>query len=411
MSFFLRVFLVAIFSTVWYADVSAQGTTMDIFGTVIDSETQKPLAKASIYMDRTTRGTTSADDGRFALRNIPTGNYRLVVSFVGYNPVSVTVNEQGNQQLTVQLHRNQKLLNEVVIKPNSNWEEYFGLFKLFFLGDGGLQCTIKNPKALLLDYDRKTYVLTAVAKEPIVIENQALGYRVYYDLTGFAHHPGRTSYSGFSRFEEMQPADGKQEKKWKANRANAYYGSSVHFMQSLVKEQLKEEGFIVKRLEKTETPPSANHPVLNGWKNNPFKAPDTLVSLRWNGIDYAPEDTTVLDNTPKDWGSKAGFNVLYPQEVPYDSVLATTFVVGKYNLAFKNSLFITYLHKKITNAAPNYGDAGQAVFPISILTMLKPKTPIDMHGNLADPNAVIHEGYWSSLRVADQLPDDYKPDK
>ncbi len=361
-------------------------------------------------MDRTQRGTLSIDDGRFALRNIPTGNYRLVVSYVGYHTVSVPLNEQSTRQLTIEMQRDEQALNEVVIKQNDNFEEYFGLFKMFFLGNNGLQCTIKNPRALTLDYDRKTYMLTGRARQPLVIENQFLGYRVYYDLTSFSHYPGRTSYTGFSHFEVLQPADSKQANKWKANRENAYLGSFNQFMQSMVDHRLKEDGFVLKKLAKTKSF-SGNHPVVERWTGNEHKAPDTLISLRWNGIDYEPQDTTILGTTAKIWGSKAGYNVLFPQPVLYDSILVKTYNVGRYLLNFSNSLFVTYKNKKISNAAPGYGgNSGQPVFPISILSILKPKTSVDTFGNLADPNAVIHEGYWATLRVADQLPDDYRPE-
>lgn len=386
---------------------------MDISGHVTDGVTQKPLVGATVYIERSTKSTPSTEGGAFELKNIPAGNYTLIVSYIGYEPVSIPVTEQSSHRFAVELYPNEKKLDEVTIKVNSHWAEYLGLFKMFFLGNGGKQCIIKNEKSLFLDYNNTSFVLTAEASKPLIIENQLLGYRVYYELNSFAHYPGRTSYSGYTRFEEMTPANAKEEKKWKTNRENAYYGSFMHFTRTLANKQLKEEGFVVKKLAKTQTSP-ANHPVLDRMQGDEFKSPDTIVSMRWNGKDYAPEDTTVLSDSTRSsqkWGRKAGYNVLYPQEVAYDSILTKTIIVSNYRFAFSNSLFITYKKKRVTEDFLGLGNAYKPTFPTSILTMLKQHTFLDNHGNLAEPNAVIHEGYWATLRVADQLPDDYEPDK
>ncbi|MCC8426749.1 carboxypeptidase-like regulatory domain-containing protein [Mucilaginibacter sp. UR6-11] len=404
----LRAFLLAMFCAFLGSGVLAQNSTMEISGSVIDGQSKKPLAGATIYLDRTTRATSSADGGGFVLRNIPSGNYQVIVSYVGYKSVSINVTEQFGHQVKAELYPDEKILNEVIIGADTHWEEYYSLFKMFFLGKGALQCIIKNPHTLKLHYDNTTYILTASTREPLIIENQALGYRVYYDLISFTHHPGRTSYSGHTHFDEMQPASDEEKKKWESNREKAYYGSFMHFVRSLLNVRLMEEGFVVRKLVKAQGLPG-NHPVLESWQGGEFKSTDTIVSLRWSGIDYDPKDTTALSNSSKKWGSKSGYNVLYPQDLTYDSILPETNIAGKYKLSFSNSLFVTYKNKKITDWG--YGNGARSGFPTSILTMLQPETPVDSHGNLADPNAVIQEGYWAILRVADQLPDDYEPGK
>ena len=62
--------------------VSAQNT---IRGKVSDSETNKPLSKANIFLDGKEReGTSNNEDGRFTLENAFPGDV-IVVSYVGYN--------------------------------------------------------------------------------------------------------------------------------------------------------------------------------------------------------------------------------------------------------------------------------------------------------------------------------------
>ncbi|HMI01649.1 MAG TPA: carboxypeptidase-like regulatory domain-containing protein, partial [Pedobacter sp.] len=344
----------------------------------------------------TTRATVSSDSGKFVLNGIPPGNYKLVISYVGYNSASVSINEQSAHGFTVELPLAEKLLDEVAIKINPKWEEYFSLFKMFFLGKGGLQCIVKNPKTLHFEHNDTSYVLTAEAGRPLIIENRALGYRLHYDLSSFVHYAGRTRYSGDVRFEELVPQNNKEQKKWKANREQAYYGSSIHFMRSLVNNTLKKDDFIVKKLVKAKVlPGNPMRSVLLGWQGDEFKSTDTVISMRWNGRDYAPEDTTVGPGagSSTQWGNKMGYNILYPGVVPYENIVTATASESNYRLSFDDSIFVTY-KKKAT----------------SILTMLVPETLVDIHGNLADPHAVISEGYWATLRVADQLPFDYEPE-
>ena len=390
----------------------AQEAEMEIKGTVVDAETKQPMPSASVYLDQTTKGTTTTADGTFVLK-VLSGNYNLIVSYVGYKPLSIPVNAQNNPVMKLQLQPS-NTLKEVNITADSKWQEYLMLFKMFFLGRTGTQSTIVNPKALNFKYS-KTYVLTAEAKEPLVIENREFGYKVHYDLTYFSHVAGRTSYTGYTRFEEMTPADKKEQAKWKVNRENSYYGSSMHFMRALVNKQLKEEGFVVKILEKTRKSPE-NYPVFDRWQGDEHKAPDTIVTMRWNGLDYTAQDTTVLTEAEKKntgkWGSKAGFNVLYPGEVPYDYILKPSPFEGYSILSFPQFLFITYKKKKSANDFWGYGAAYRPSYITSIISLLRPQTTllIDAHGNLADPNEIMNEGYWAAFRVAHQLPFDYVPE-
>lgn len=403
---FSRTLLISIFFFIFFSEAIAQQTSIEIAGTVIDSQTKKPLVGASIYLNNTTRATTSAEDGAFTLKNIPQGNYQLIISYIGYASSSIKVAGQSANALKIELQPSQTFLNEVTIGTNPHWDQHFLLFQIFFLGKGMQQCTIENPKSLFFKYS-KSYVLTAEASKPLIIDNQALGYRVYYELTSFVHRNNRTSYLGYTHFEEMKPANNAEEKKWKANRENAYYGSFTHFIRSLVNNQIAEDNFVVKRLTKAESF-SFSRLILQKWKGDEFKSTDTLVSTLWNGIDYDPKDTTAMADTTKKWGSKAGYNILYPQTLSADSILAKTIIVGKYKLSFSNSLFITYKKKNANWVQDNQNQPG---YPTSILTMYKADTFVDSRGFLADPNAVIQEGFWATYRVADQLPDDYEPDK
>ena len=81
-----------------------------ITGTVTD-ELGNPLSGVTINLKGTSNSTTSNGDGKFTL-NVPAGGV-LVVTYVGYAPQEVTVNNQS--ALTIQLEPNVKALNDVVV--------------------------------------------------------------------------------------------------------------------------------------------------------------------------------------------------------------------------------------------------------------------------------------------------------
>ena len=66
-----------------------------IIGTVVDSTTNKPVEFASIALvDVTTKkpidGTVADEKGEFTLTKVPDGNFRLLISFVGYREKTIT---------------------------------------------------------------------------------------------------------------------------------------------------------------------------------------------------------------------------------------------------------------------------------------------------------------------------------
>ena len=103
-----------------------------------------------------------------------------------------------------------------------------------------------------------------MAAAPIEIANEALGYNIKYTIDSFTYeyNTGVTLYTGYPLFEEMQTADTVKQNLWAANRAKAYKGSMLHFMRSLYNKQLKDEGFEIQFLVKSDDKEEAV-PLLN----------------------------------------------------------------------------------------------------------------------------------------------------
>ncbi|MGA9326137.1 MAG: TonB-dependent receptor [Salegentibacter sp.] len=57
-------------------------------GHITDSETQQPVAGATIYFPQLEKGTVTDLDGNFLLKNLPNGSYKLLISSIGYSSYS-----------------------------------------------------------------------------------------------------------------------------------------------------------------------------------------------------------------------------------------------------------------------------------------------------------------------------------
>ena len=105
-----------------------------ITGVVVDSLTQEPLPMATVYVNGTTIGTTTDNDGQFQLEGV---SYpaTVVFSFVGYQPKAMDL-ERNPGKLTIGLAPNIELPEIMVSgKKNKIDKKNLEYFKKMFLGD------------------------------------------------------------------------------------------------------------------------------------------------------------------------------------------------------------------------------------------------------------------------------------
>ena len=62
----------------------SQNPKVQITGTVLDSETLKPLQGANVVLFGTTIGSTTDENGNYILKNVPLGTLTISVSFIGF---------------------------------------------------------------------------------------------------------------------------------------------------------------------------------------------------------------------------------------------------------------------------------------------------------------------------------------
>lgn len=221
-------------------------------GIVLDADTNEPIVYASVYLAHTTLGVATNINGAFKLENIPPGKYDLTISMLGYKTISKPMIMDGTHFLDfkVRLKSAAKELETVNINASKikTRKTDFAEFKKFFLGvtRNGYRCKIINVNDIFVyKQDGK---LIALASKPIEVVNEALGYKVFYELKEFEVNYLRNVVltSGIPRFEELIPPHEKQRRKWEQERDRAYYGSIEHFLRSLLHKDLAQNFFQIR---------------------------------------------------------------------------------------------------------------------------------------------------------------------
>lgn len=231
-------------------------------GLLLDSFTNQPIAGASIFFNSSAIGVISGLDGTFNLSIFKQAAFQqptITIVSIGYEIEKFNLaNTKG--PVVIYLKPKVNALETVTVNAadKNGWEKYGKDFIESFLSYSEFSklCKIVNPEVLKFYYDHNTNALNVVARKPLIIQNNALGYKITYWLESFDHNfrTGILTYSGLTYYEDLiRPSKRKaQTAKWLLNREAAYQGSVMHFVRSVHSGTLATSGFIVRRLEKVE---------------------------------------------------------------------------------------------------------------------------------------------------------------
>jgi len=378
----------------------------------------KPLASASIFLTGTSFGTVANEQGAFALYGMPAGKYDLIVSCVGYKTQSTSIDTRiANEPMTFTLELRTDELDNVVIGPGEEapWEKWGQFFLDNFIGTmpESRKCVLENKQAVRFRNYRKQNLLRASSSKPLIITNNALGYKVTYQLEDFQYDYSTKIiyYFGYVLFEPLVAKNDRKLKQWEAARMDVYYGSQLHFFRSLYRNTQLEEGYEMRKLikkpnlEKERVKALMKKQVMqNGVLTVDAKGsikPATNIS----GGDSSLYYRGVLKQSDE-------IAILVAPILPGDSV---AFQVNPYTagLQFRDYLQIIYVKAKEDPAyLKDQGREGKkSQFQESTLKMNeKGSVEISSLGILNDPLLLLNSGYWGWRdKVGTMLPVDYKP--
>ncbi len=351
-----------------------------VSGTVVD-ENNQPIIGASVFIASTTVGVLTDEKGFFSLR-FPIQRGELVVSFIGYKRVVKEITST-TQQLFFQLEPDVVIAEELIVhSDNREWRRNLERFTKAFIGttQNAQFCKILNPEVLDFRTKSEDQVLRAVASEPLVIENRALGYRLLYQLNAFEEKQIERSAimilrKGWSVFEHLAPKDSVESKTIAENRRRTYLGSPRHLFRSLALHKKVEgafsEGFELHKVDAQE--------YQKG------------ISRRYR-ID---SDTLVADGiTPAE------------KVLRLPSCLEVVYTKSDYDLLFR---------KELLNATGRLKGSiwtNRGKHQISLIESYGGAIIVDTLGNIIRGGLqTMFHGYWSwTSAIADMLPLDFNPD-
>lgn len=224
-------------------------------GIVVDGNSGAPLPFANVFIDNSVLGVATETDGTFVLENLPGRTFDLVTSYVSYDsrmfPVRMDSIDAG-ELFRIEIFESAKQVTGIEVQPLTKREIRLGKrllrkFQAEFLGrsDNSKKCRIVNPQVLEVKQIEGADNFIVTASEDLIVENRALGYRVTYELDEFIFENGAQTTSGRARFKALEPKSRKQNRIWEENRRQAYYGSLPHFLNSLIEDDIREQGFEV----------------------------------------------------------------------------------------------------------------------------------------------------------------------
>lgn len=334
---------------------------------VVDQESRQVIPDVFVFLDNSSTGAVTNQQGRFELK---TSDYEddllLVFSHLNYELQSLIIKKTATLADTIFLVPSDVILDEAVVvekaKPRvrSRWLKRF---KAEFLGLNYDKALIKilNPEVLLFEQEKKK--LLATSKAPLIIENKVLGYRVQFFLEDYkSYKDGDLVYSGKVFFEEIGGTK-KERAKYKRNRLKVYKKSSRSFFADLVQQNMAE---------------------------NAYEIGFCMFSKNEEFINYDP--------------------------IAPDSLLITEVRKGIFEVSINRILTITNNQLKITQGLQqnvkaeggmgSYKKTANSI-PKSYLWSKYGRIVVNEYGSILNPTEVEEAGYWASLRVATLLPLDY----
>lgn len=344
-------------------------TTAILTGYVTDATTGKPMPFAHVYVNGSTQGAITDEKGFYKLVGVPLGTVEIAASFVGYQSAvqKIRFENPSPQKADFQLKPSEQMLDAVTVRGNSKRsEQHLRLFKKQLFGEPfGRQCVLVNSEVLNFKEDKDH--LYATADEPLIIDNQALGYRLIYDLKQFdATKSGKVYSAATARFEELKPVNERQANQFRRNRLTAYKGSTRHLMASLINNTFGQAGFVVYQEDVTRSIPAESRTI-------------TLAAAVSDYKRLVPIQVSTL---------------IQPGKLPNERRLVSPM-----------KLIVFY-----TNASSNFSPYPDARYAYTEIKLPSGQMQMTVDGVITLPESMEAKGSMGDDRLSTMLPADWKPE-
>jgi hypothetical protein len=387
----MKIFLFTLFFILNFFVV--RSNPLIVTGKVVDEVTGRPVEYASVFYANTTIGTITDSSGNFTLITSQKGVFDLVISHLSYQTYMETISSE-NDSLTILIKLKIKAYEikpVVFIIDDPNRNTNMRIFKTSVIGtsENSINCKILNPATLRFyksfEYENpEEWILKATTDSVLVIQNDALGYTIKYNLEYFLVHRRSNTmeriFYGFPLFEDCMNS-ARHSKQISNSRKLAYKGSKLHFFRSLYSQKLKEEGFEIFKI-----------------REKPVRVNDTQdYGLLADSV-FIGKSKVVLEQTEEHLN-------LY-------NYLVTDSISGSVSLSIKEPFEVRYVKRAEDNRyyQSKYYSTGLKVrlsSQSSIINLRSGNIRIYSNGSYEKADELVTIGYWSYKKMADSLPFNY----
>jgi hypothetical protein len=314
-------------------------------------------------------GSITDSSGHFQFTGLPTGRFEIVASLIGYvaQKVEITISAGSAGPLVFKLRQTVLQGPEVIVtaERDKRWRHDLERFTALLLSTTRNvdETKILNPHVLVFS-ENEAGQFHAEARAPLIIENQALGYKLDFVLLDFVATAQSLHYAGSTKFEELAPQSEQQQRKWQKNRRRTYQGSLRHFLTIVCDTmarpdlKLKEQGFEVFTFK-------------HAWERETRRVAE-----------------------PVNW-----MTFFCSHQVPTETCLSFPDYLGvRYLNEFEESNFLRHHQIERDPQAQE-----------SWIKLEQGMVKIDRNGRYQSDAAIKEFGYWGWERLADMLPFEYRP--
>jgi hypothetical protein len=387
----MKRFLFTVFFILTFFAVRSNPLT--VTGKVVDEVTGTPVEYASVFFANTTIGTITDSSGFFTLINSQKGVFELVISHLSYQTYMENISlENDSLNIFVKLKIKAYEIKPVVfIIDDPNRNANLRIFKTGVIGtsENSLYCKIVNPSTLRFyktyEYENPDeWILKATADSVLVIQNDALGYTIKYNLENFLVHRRSNTmeriFYGYPLFEDLLNK-ARYPKQISKSRKLAYQGSKLHFFRSLYSHRLKQEGFEIFRIR--EKPARVNDTQDYG-----LLADSVFIGKPKVVLEQTEERLNLYNYLVSD--SISGSVILSINE-PFEVRYVKR---GEDNRYYQSKYYSTGLKIRLSSQS-------------SIINLRSGNIRIYQNGSYEKADELVTIGYWSYKKMADSLPFNY----
>lgn len=360
------------FLLIFFLLIFFQSKAQVISGKVTHAQTKDPLPFANVFINNTTIGAISNEQGVFRITGDFPTTIELVASFVGYKTVSQKIEFNGKLNLEVdfQLEPQESVLTEVETRSrrDKKWERQLDKFEKVFLAvpDDPIlkEIEIENPWVLNFETVKENKgpnYIKASADQPLIVKNEALGYDIEYYLQDYRFYKDRSLYYGLAFFSEKESSDSTVQNAWEEHKESSYLGSTRHFFRSLLVRKAESEGFQLYK--------------KNPFYYNKFRS-NSLEVETGKSVDLISQDS--IRRIPLRNGY---FRIILPYEME----------IHYLQKAWRNEFYVDFYH------------------PVSWISAPLGYFDVDRNGIPVDPKQVVLSGYMGRQRMGRFLPYDFQP--